>query len=178
MRTLRFIVVIFLLFSLPGCGSGSSAQRAKTLTTQGDSLLAQDTKVVAQWTAEYGQTFTPQKRAEFPSNREFLNSHAERVIMLLDESSRLTSAAADNYDQASSLMSSDKGRGMALLASSIRKETEVNELFKAQMRLASDQEIQNATTFNEKFMNLMELIKQKKKEIEDQQVEGKRLLGL
>ena len=164
MLTVRFIVLTCLLFSLLGCGSGSSAQRAKTLTTQGDTLLAQGTEVVAEWTREYGQTFTPQKRAEFPSNREFLDSRAERVIKLLDESSRLANAAADNYDQASRLMSNEKGKGMALLASSIRKETEVNELFKAQMRLASDQEIQDATTYNEKFMNLAELIKQKKKD--------------
>ncbi|HEU4932871.1 MAG TPA: hypothetical protein VFT48_12390, partial [Pyrinomonadaceae bacterium] len=67
-------------------------------------------------------------------------------------------------------------RGMALIVASFRKGIEIEQMFKAQAQLASDQTITDAKTFNEKFASLNELIQQKHKEKEDQFEEGKRLM--
>ena len=72
----------------------------------------------------------------------------------------------------------EERRGMALIAPSIRKDVEVSQLLKSQMRLTSDEPIKDEKTFNEKFRDLMELIKQKEKESQDQLNEGKRLMRI
>src|SRR2546423_3439951 len=151
MSTFRLIVLITILFSLTGCRSASSAQRAKALTGEAEKLVEQQTKIVEEWTGEYSPAFTPQKRAEFPANRDWLRSRADRVITLLNESSRLANEAADKYDQASQLVNGEKEtKARALFASSFRKEVEVNDLLKAQMHLVSDGEVRDARTFNQK----------------------------
>ena len=48
---------------------------------------------------------------------------------------------------------------------------------KEQMVLASDEQIKEEKIFNEKFMSLMSLIQQKSKERDEQQAEGKKLMG-
>ena len=171
------VLFVCVIFSSWGCNLGPE-RRARILIEQGDSLLAQSTKIAQEWTSEYGQQFTPQKRAEFPSNRDLLRTSGQKILKLLDEDSRISRAAAKNYEEASTLLGNvNKGRAMALSASSIRKGVEVNELIQAQMRLAFDEEIRDAKTFDEKFMNLMQLIKQKRQEVDDQRNEAKRLLG-
>jgi hypothetical protein len=178
MVTSRLIVVIFFVM-LAGCNSGSSEQRAKLLMAEGNALIEQESKITKEWTDEYGKVFTPQNRAQFPSNRGWLRTQGDRLIPLLDESSRLANAAAEKYEQAREFSSSDQERrGIALYASSVRKYAEINELLKAQMRLASDEAIREEETFNEKFMELMDQIQQKEKEHEDQLKEGKQLLGI
>jgi hypothetical protein len=169
------ILVIFLV-TVASC-TGSRTERAKELMSEANGLLEQESKVTKEWTDEYSKVFTPQNRAQFPSNRNWLRTQGDRLIPLLDESSRLSNAAAEKYEQARELFGKEQERrGMALYASSLRKYAEINELLKAQMRLASDEEIKEEQTFNEKFMELMEQIQQKEKEHEDQLKEGKRLL--
>ena len=179
MSTIRFILLISLFFNLLGCRLDPGAQRAKALMGEANSLLEQESRVTQEWSVEYGKVFTPQNRAQFPSNRESLRGHAEKVISLLDESARLSSAAAEKYEQAVGLVNEDKEkRGLVLFAASFRKDVEITGLFKEQMRLAANSEIKDQKTFNEKFMNLTQLIEREKRKRDDQQNEGKRLMGL
>ena len=129
-----------------------------------------------QWAREFGSVFTEQNRAQFPSNRDWLNSRAQKIIPLIDESSRLGNQALEKYEEAGRLLTGDQAKGMALIVASFRKDIEIEQLFKAQAQLASDQTITDAKTFNEKFASLNELIRQKQKEKDDQFDEGKRLL--
>jgi hypothetical protein len=178
MLTIRSILVIFLVI-LAGCNAGSRAQRAKTLMTEGNALFEQESKITSEWTAEYGKAFTPQNRAQFPSNRDWLRPRADKLITLLDESSRLTNAAAEKYEQAREFSSNhQERRGIDFYVSSLRKNAEINELLKSQMQLVSDERIKEEKTFNEKFMDLMEQIQEKEKEQDEQLKEGKRLLGI
>jgi hypothetical protein len=156
-----------------------SEQQSKNLIDEANKLLQQQTQVDSVWSREYGQVFSPEQRAKFPSNRDFLRSRAERLIMLLDESSRLGNAAAEKYAQASGLVSDDKKkRGIALLGSAIKKDVETNQLFKEFAQLLSDTTIQDVKTLNERFTHLGSLIKQKRTEKDELFAEGKRLLGL
>jgi len=179
MVRIRLMLVIFLMLDLAACKSGSGVLRAKALIGEANNLLEQQSRVTNEWSGEYGKVFTPQNRAQFPSNRTWLRGQAERLITLLDQSSRLGTEAAEKYEQATGLASNDEERrGMALIASSVRKDVEVSQLLKSQMRLTSDEQINDEKTFNEKFRNLTELIKQKEKESQDQLNEGKRLLRI
>lgn len=176
---MRLILLIFFVLTITACGSGSKVQRAKALSGEANDLLEQQSKVTAQWSDEYGKVFSPRNRAKFPSNRDWLRTQADKLAGLLDESSRLSKAAADKYEQASGLMSNDQERrGMAQFAMAMRNDVEVNELLKSQMRLVNDEAINDEETFNEKFMDSMKLIQEKEKESEDHMNEGKRLLGM
>jgi hypothetical protein len=156
-----------------------SESRSKNLLDEANKLLAQQTQVDSTWSREYGQVFSAEQRAKFPSNRDFLRSRAEKLIMLLDESSRLGNAAAEKYEQASGLVRDDKQkRGMVLFASGIKKAVETNQLFKEFAQLASDTTIQDEKTLNERFTHLKSLIEQKRKERDEKFAEGKRLLGM
>jgi hypothetical protein len=176
---MRLILLIFFALALAACKSGSGAERAKALMGEANDLLEQQSKITSQWAAEYGKVFSPQNRAQFPSNRNSLRTHADALIKLLDESSRLSNAAADKYEQASKLAGNDQERrGMVQFVTAMRNDVEVNELLKSQMRLVADEAIKDEQTFNEKFTDAMKLIQQKEKESEDHMNEGKRLLGL
>ena len=132
-----------------------------------------------EWTAEYGKAFTPENRAQFPANRQSLRGHAERVTRLLDESAKLSAGGAEKFEQAAALVTEVKAKkGMALFAASLRKDIAITELFKEQMKLASNDEIKDPKVFNERFKNLALLIERKKAERNDQQSEAKRLMGL
>ncbi|HEY2964281.1 MAG TPA: hypothetical protein VGJ37_17795 [Pyrinomonadaceae bacterium] len=99
-----------------------------------------------------------------------------KIILLIDESSQLGSEAVEKYEEASRLMSKDQERrGLAIIAASFRKSVEIEQLFKAQAQLASDETINDQKTFTEKFAYLTTLIQQKQKEKDDQFAEGKRL---
>jgi hypothetical protein len=179
MKTIRVILLVFLQFNLIGCSLRSEANQAKALVAEANNLLQQQSKIMEGWSREYGKVFAPQNRAQFPSNRDSLRSSAERLITLVDEGSKLGIAAAEKYEQASRLVKSDNERkGMALFASSFRKDVEVDDLFKAQMRLASDEKIKDEKTFNEQFRHLLQSIEQKRKESNKLLSDGKRLMGL
>ncbi len=121
--------------------------------------------------------FTEQNRAQFPSNRDWLNTNAKKIVALIDDSDRLGNQAFAKFEEASRLMTKEQDkRGMILIASSFKKESEISRLFKAQAQLASDETINDAKTFNEKFVYLTGLIYQKQKEKDDEFAEGKRLL--
>jgi hypothetical protein len=62
------------------------------------------------------------------------------------------------------------------MVASFRKGIEIEQMFKAQALLASDETITDARTFNERFSHFDELIRQKQKEHDDQFDEGKRLM--
>lgn len=140
-------------------------------------LSDQQIKVMNEWAREFGQVFTEQNRAQFPSNRDWLNSRAQKIIPLIDESLRLGNQAIEKYEEAGRLMSKDQDRrGAALIVASFRKGREIEQLFKAQAQLASDQTITDEKSFNEKFASLNQLIRQKQKEKDDQFDEGKQLI--
>ena len=130
-----------------------------------------------QWAREFGPVFTEQNRAKFPANRDWLNSRAQQIIPLIDESLRLSNKAVEKYEEATRLISNDQQRkGLSLMVGSFRKSIEIEQMFKAQAQLASDQTITDAKTFNEKFASLDEMIRQKQKERDEQFDEGKRLM--
>jgi hypothetical protein len=128
--TLLLILTVILLSACE-----SKRERAKALIVEANVLLTQDTKLTKEWTSEYAKYFSPENLANFPANRESLRGKAERILMLLDESSRLSSQIADKFGQASAAMdSADAKRGLSLFAESSRKQVGILGLFKAQMR--------------------------------------------
>lgn len=172
----NLLLLFMFLLSLSGCRS-SSEQRSKALFTEANKISDQQVKVLNQWAREFGQVFTEQNRAQFPSNRDWLNSRAQKILPLMDESSRLGTEAAAKYEESSRLMTKDQERrGFAIIAASFKKDVEIEQLFKAQAQLPSDSTITDAKTFNEKFVYLNGLIRQKQKERDDQYEEGKRLV--
>lgn len=176
LSNLRFLLLFLLVFSLPGCRSSSDEQYKKVFS-EATKISDQQGELMMQWAREFGLTFTEQNRAQFPANRDWLNSRAQKIIPLIDESMRLSNEATDKYEEAGRLMSKDSDRkGVALIVASFRKAIEIEQMIKSQAQLASDQTITDAKTFNEKFNNFNELIRQKQKERDDQFAEGKRLM--
>ena len=155
----------------------SSEERAKTLLAEASKIGDQQVKIFGAWAREFGEAFSEQNRAQFPANRDWLTSRAQKIIPRIEESSRLGKESADKYEEASRLMSNDHHRkAVALIAASDRTQVEIEQLLKAQAQLASDVTINDQKTFNEKFTNLSTLMKQKAKEKDEQFAEGKRLL--
>ena len=176
LSSLRFLLLFLLFFSLQGCRP-SSEEQYKTVFSEATRISNQQTRVMNQWAREFGPVFTEKNRAQFPSNRDWLNSRAQKIIPLIDESLRLSNAAVEKYEEASRLMSNDQQRrGLSLMVASFRKGIEIEQMFKAQALLASDETITDARTFNERFSHFDELIRQKQKEHDDQFDEGKRLM--
>ena len=176
LSNLRFLLFFLLGFGLLGCGS-SSKERYDAAFSEATKTSDQQIKVMNEWAREFGQVFTEQNRAQFPSNRDWFNSRAQKIIPLIDESLRLGNQATEKYEEAGRLMSRDQDRrGTALIVASFRKGTEIEQLFKAQAQLASDQTITDAKTFNEKFASLNEQIRQKQREKDEQFAEGKQLM--
>ena len=176
LSNLRLLLLFLLIFSLPGCRSNSKEQY-ETAFSEAKKTSDQEIKVMNEWAREFGQVFTEKNRAQFPSNRDWLNSRAQKIIPLIDESLRLNNLALEKYEEAGRLMSKDQDRrGMALIVASFRKDIEIEQMFKAQAQLALDPTITDAKTFNEKFASLNELIRQNQKEKDEQFAEGKRLM--
>jgi uncharacterized protein (DUF4415 family) len=176
LSNLRFLLLLLLFFSLPSCRP-SSEERYKTVFSEANRIGNQQTKVMNQWAREFGPVFTAQNRAQFPSNRDWLNSRAQKIIPLIDASLRLSNEAIEKYEEAGRLMSNDQHKkGLSLMVASFRKSIEIEQMFKAQAQLASDETITDAKTFNEKFSHFDELIRQKQKEHDDQFDEGRRLM--
>jgi len=164
------------LVSLTGCRS-SSQKRGEALFSEGYKISERQIKYLNQYAREFGQIFTEQNRAQFPANRDSLNSRVQKILPLMDESLRLGTEATEKIEEASRLMSRVQDRkGVALIAASFRKSVEIEQLFKQQALLLSDPTITDAKTFNEKFVHMNELVRQKQKEKDDQFDEGKRLM--
>jgi len=177
MLTTRITVLVALLVVCFGCNQVSREQQMKVLLGEANDLLKQQTEVTGRWTNDFVTVFTAENRRQFPANRDFLQSRAEKILQLLDESSSLGNKTAEKYEQAVSLSSDDQQRrGLARIASSFRKSAEVDELFKSQIKIVSDDTIVDATTFNEKFLHSGQLIAQKKRESEGDFAAGRRLL--
>ena len=177
MLTARITLLIVLLVVFFGCKQVSREQQVKALLSEANDLLKQQTEVTGQWTDEFVKVFTAENRKQFPANRDFLRLHAEKIVKLLDESSSLGNKTAEKYEQAARLSRDDQQRtGLSWFASSFRKAVEVDELFKAQMKMVSDERIVDEKTFNEKFLHSGQLIAQKKRESEDDFAQGRRLM--
>ncbi len=176
LSNLRHLILLLLLFTLAGCRA-SSSKPVNALLSEADKLGDQQIKVMNQWAREFGQTFSEQNRAQFPANREWLNGRAQKILPLIDESSRLGNESIEKYEEASRLLPNDQHRkGLAIIASSLRKTLEIEQLLKAQAQLSADPTITDAKAFNDKFVYFNGLIQQKQKEKDDQFAEGKRLM--
>ena len=173
------VILLILLLTTVSCSSAVTRQRlSKALMSEAYELIKRDTDLADQWTGAYKKAFTPENRAQFPANRDFLRTHAAQIIKILDESSSLNNGAADRYEQAADLSGSDQQhKGLTTLASGFRKTVEMNELLKSQMQIVSDDKVVDKQLFNEKFLHLGQLIAQKLSESQNQFGEGKRLLG-
>ena len=177
MRAARVPLLIFLLVTFSGC-TAIRERRSKALLGEAYKLINQDTDVTKQWSNEFLEVFTPANRAQFPANRVFLTTHATKIIKLLDESSRLNRSAAEKYDQAAGLSSKDqRRRGLTSIASALRKSAEVNDIVKAQVQLVFDETVVEQKTFNDGFLKSGQLIREKRREMDQYTEEGKRLLG-
>jgi hypothetical protein len=174
---LHLLALFLLLLSLPGCGRSTATERAKTLVTEANELMRRATEIGDQWSREFRQVFTPENRAQFPSNRDSLISRSEKIIALLDESARLANEAAAKFEDASRLMGKDQDKkGLELIAAAMRKGVEIDQLFKALAQIPSDRTINDAKSFNQKSDQITSLYQQKNKERDEQLAEGKRLL--
>lgn len=173
----RITLLVALLVVFVGCKQGSRELQVKVLLGEANNLLQQQSEVTGRWVNEFVTVFTAENRRQFPANRAFLQSRAEKILQLLDESSSLGNKAAEKYEQAARLSSDDQQRrGLGRVASSFRKDVEVDELFKSQIKIVSDDTIVDAKSFNEKFLQSGHLIAQKRRESEHDLAEGRRLL--
>jgi hypothetical protein len=164
------------LLGLPGCRS-TSDKRAQALFNEATKISDQEVKLMNQWAREFGEVFSEQNRAQFPGNRDWLNSRAQTIVPRIDESLRLSNEALAKYEEGGRLLSNEQQRkGWALITASFKQSIEIEELLKAQAQLASDKTITDGKAFNEKFAHLTELMKQKQKDKDKQFDEGKRLV--
>lgn len=175
----RVILLMFLLVGVSACNNAARReQQIKALASDANMLIKQDTDITHQWVNEFVKAFTQENRSKFPANRAFLRTHAEQIIKLVDESSRLNNSAADKYEQAASLSSNEQQRkGLRLFVSAFRKTVEANEMIKSQMQSVSDETLVDAKVFNDRLKRSWELIGQKQAEGQQQIEEGRRLLG-
>ena len=177
MLSKRIALLVALAIVFVGCKQGPRELQVKVLLREANALLKQQSEVTDRWVNDFVTVFTAENRRQFPANRAFLQSHAEKILQLLDESTSLGNRVAEKYEQAARLSSDDQQRrGLARFASSFRKSVEVDELFKSQIKIVSDDTIVDAKTLNEKFLHSGQLIAQKKRESEDDVAEGRRLL--
>ena len=178
MPVARVTLLIFLLVTFSGCNSVTRERQSKALMDDAYKLIQRDTDVTQQWTNVVAKTFTRENRAQFPANRDFLRTHAAQIIKLLDESSSLNNSAADKYEQAAVLSVNDQQhRGITSFASGFRKTVELNDILKSLMQTVSDETVADEKTLNEKFSHSWDLVQQKRREIDHDFQDGKRLLG-
>ena len=179
MAVVRFILLIALSIGFVACKQRSNLEQAKTLINEGNALIAQDSDLTNEWTKLYRQEFKPDDIAKFPANRDALRLQAEKLMSLFDQCSSLSRMAAEKYDEASRFSNNaNEKRGVALFASALRKNVEVNQLFKSQMKLFSDESIKDAKTLSEKIRRSWEVINLKRNEGQKEFDEGRRLLGI
>ena len=178
MPATRVVRLIVLLIGFSACNSAARReQQMKALLSDANMLVKQDTGVTKQWADEFVKTFTIENRSKFPANRDFLSTHAQQIIKLLDQSSGLNNSAADKYEQAAKLSGNEQERkGLLSFVSAFRKTVEANELIKAQMQTVSDATLVDGKIFNDRLTHSWELVRQKQAESQQQFDEGRRLL--
>ena len=178
---MRMVLVVLLVFMVPGFGGCKRASRGQEVAAKiraANETLARSTKAGGEWTNEYMKAFNPQSRAQFPANRASLKASAEKVIKSLDEQQRLSKEAIQQYEQAQGMLSDAQQRkGMGLIISSLKKSLQSDDLFKSQMQLVSDESIVDEKTLNERFGRLAEEIGGIRRETQAELEEGRRLLG-
>jgi molecular chaperone GrpE (heat shock protein) len=183
----RVVLLIFVVIGFAGCKSAfqqkqAAANQAKETAAkirEANNVLAQSTKTAGEWTAEYMKAFNPQSRAQFPANRGSLQTSANKILPLLDEHTRLSNEAIRQYEQTlGSISDANQRKGMGLIVSALKKSLQADELFKAQMRLVSDESIVDEKTFNERFLRLATEIGDSRRETQAEFEEGRRLMGL
>ena len=87
----------------------AAAERLAQATKKGSLLMASPLQALIFWRrVDKTMLFRPDNRAQFPSNRESFRSSGERLIKLVEESTRLNARAAEKIEQAADLMSDDK----------------------------------------------------------------------
>ena len=175
----RVTLLVLLLLTLSSCNFVTSERQLKALLNDASKLMERDTNVTEQWSNEFVRTFTKENRARFPANRDFLRTHAAQIIKLLDESSSLNKSAAEKYEQAAVVSAYDQQqRGLASFASGCRKAVELNEIWKSRMQTVSDETVTDEKALDEKFSHWGRLLEQKRREIDQDFQDGKRLLRL
>lgn len=175
----RVTLLVLLLLTLSSCNFVTSERQLKALLNDASKLMERDTNVTEQWSNEFVRTFTKENRARFPANRDFLRTHAAQIIKLLDESSSLNKSAAEKYEQAAVVSAYDQQqRGLASFASGCRKAVELNEIWKSLMQTVSDETVTDEKALDEKFSHWGRLLEQKRREIDQDFQDGKRLLRL
>lgn len=179
MRVTRVMLLLLLTVGFAACKPAAQKLDPAALIREANSLLQAGNKTDELWSREYQKAFAPQSRAQFPANCEALRAHADSITKLLDENSAQCNKALAKYDEAMTLIKNEQQRrGMSLLVSALRKSLEMNEVFKSQMQLVSDERIVDAKTFDEKFKQGLKRIPQIQSERQTQFDEGRRLLGM
>ena len=172
-------MIILLVIGLCACKSASGEKEAAVLITKANRVWDQTTKTTKEWTTEYAKGFGPENRAKFPSNRSTLQASADKIAKLLDEETRITNEALEQYEQASALMTGEEKRhGVSLLISSLRKTLRSYEFLKSQIQLVYDESIVDAKTFEERFQRLGGEFGKALRESRAEFSEGRRILGI
>jgi flagellar motor protein MotB len=173
---LYFVLMLLLAFIV--CQARQYNHQVNDLVREGNKLIEQEADITSQWKAEYVKTFTLENRAKFPANRDNLRSSAENQIKLLEQQQNLLSKTADKFEQASQISKNEKEKKFtSLMAESFRKDIEVNQLFKEQVNLILDDNINDLQTFEAKFKELTQKAEMKIKERDNLQAEAKRIIG-
>ena len=179
MRMTRVVLPVLLMIGLCGCKSASREKEAAAIFARANAVWAQTTKTRKEWTDEYVKAFSPENREQFPANRAALQTSGDKIVNILNEETRLTNEAIPQYEQAIALITNEQQRkGMNLLISSLRKGLESHEFVKSQMRLASDESIVDAKTFEKRFLSLGKQFGRSQRDSNAQLEEGKRILGM
>ncbi|HEY0726002.1 MAG TPA: hypothetical protein VGD41_18835 [Pyrinomonadaceae bacterium] len=175
----RTTLLIFLVVTFSACNDVSRERQSKALMNEATKLIQRDGDVTKQFADEAAVAFTPEQRAQFPANRDFLKTHAANIIKLLDESSSLNNRAAAKYEQAAGLSVNERQhKGMTMFADGFRKTVEINEIVKAMMQTISDERVVDQKTLNERFSQSRELVEQKRRERDESFGNAKQLMGL
>ena len=180
MRITRITLTLLLVVVFCGCKSAASREKeAAALIREATGVVAQVTKVSGEWTAEYMKAFNPQNLAKFPANRESLRTSAERIVTILNETSRLNKEAIAKYEQATELIKDEEQRrGISMLTSALKTSLRLDDLVRAQMQLVSDEKITDEKSLNDKFKEIDERISEAVREEKAQFEEGRKLLGM
>ena len=179
MRTSRTVVMVLLVIGLCACKSASGEKEAAALIKKANGVWDQKDKTTKAWTTEYANGFAPENRAKFPANRASLQTSADKIVKLLDEETRITNEALEQYEQANALIKEEwKQRGISLLISSLRKTLHSYEFLKSQIKLVYDESIVDAKTFEERFQELGGQFGKALRESQVEFNEGRRILGI
>ena len=173
----KICLVLLLFLAFVGCQPKYN-QKVNELVREGNNLLDQQADIRSEWKIEYFQVCPPNIRAEFPSNREMLSPHAENAIRLLEHIEPLMNSAINKFEQSSQISTNEQEKNYTkLIAASVKKSLEIDQLFEEEMKLVLDDNINNSKTFETKFTDLSQRIEIKVKERDELQSEAKKILA-